>query len=199
VLVSLHLTNFRGFEEHEIPLRKLTVIVGANNAGKSTVVEGLRLVALSVARFSGGAGFGPIPDWLDHPEAYRGITPVARTLEGADQSMLYLYGGPPALIKARFSSGATVLVFVGPEGQLHSVCRDRNGSAVGSAAEAKRLGLTPISIQPQVAPLLRDEKSLQRRTVQRGDGTYLAPLHFRNQLRYFGEHFPEFQRLVEET
>ncbi|PYS69901.1 MAG: hypothetical protein DMF73_13950 [Acidobacteria bacterium] len=45
MLTKLILRNFRGFENHELPLRETTVIVGRNNAGKSTVVEALRLAA----------------------------------------------------------------------------------------------------------------------------------------------------------
>ena len=72
MLARLRLRNFRGFDEHVVPLRKLTLIVGANNAGKSTIVEALRLVALVVNRFLRGTGnFVPIPEWLNEPEAFR--------------------------------------------------------------------------------------------------------------------------------
>lgn len=76
----LRLQNFRGFEDHEIPFAGTTVMVGANNAGKSTVVEALRLIALATRRLR-----GPIrrlidpPDWLQHPEASAGVRlPVSR-------------------------------------------------------------------------------------------------------------------------
>jgi AAA15 family ATPase/GTPase len=46
VIEKLTVENFRGFDHHEIPFRETTIIVGANNAGKSTAVEALRLIAL---------------------------------------------------------------------------------------------------------------------------------------------------------
>ena len=55
---KVRLRNFRGFDDHVVPLRDLTIIVGENNAGKSTIVEALRLAALAVNRFRrGGSQF----------------------------------------------------------------------------------------------------------------------------------------------
>ena len=79
MLERLRLRNFRGFDDHVVPLRETTIIVGQNNAGKSTIVEALRLVALVVSRLRrGGSQFVGVPDWLNHPEAHRGIQPALR-------------------------------------------------------------------------------------------------------------------------
>jgi AAA15 family ATPase/GTPase len=50
MLSEITFRNFKCFSRHTIPLRPVTVIVGRNNAGKSTVVEALRLVSLVVSR-----------------------------------------------------------------------------------------------------------------------------------------------------
>jgi predicted ATPase len=202
VLDSLRLRNFRGFDDHLVPLRELTIIVGENNAGKSTIVEALRLVALVVNRFRrGGSQFVGVPDWLNHPDAHRGIQPVrrGRGFEGHGRSTFHAYNPPPAIITANFSGGASAVVFVGPDGDLHGVARDPHGTALGTGAAARNLSLTPIWIQPQVGPLLRDERILAEATVRRGVGTYLTPLHFRNQLRLFEESWGAFTALAEET
>ncbi|MEO1333139.1 MAG: AAA family ATPase [Myxococcota bacterium] len=46
MLTELHLRNYRCFREHKLSFKDLTIVVGGNNAGKSTVVEALRLVAM---------------------------------------------------------------------------------------------------------------------------------------------------------
>lgn len=43
-LKSLKLVNYKGFENHTINLRRTNVLVGANNAGKSTALGALRLI-----------------------------------------------------------------------------------------------------------------------------------------------------------
>ena len=50
MLSEISLRNFKCFSRHTIPLRAITVIVGRNNAGKSTIVEALRLVSLVASR-----------------------------------------------------------------------------------------------------------------------------------------------------
>jgi len=202
VLERLRLRNFRGFDDHVVPLRETTIIVGQNNAGKSTIVEALRLVALVVNRLRrGGSQFVGVPDWLNHPEAHRGIQPAlrGRGFEGHGRSTFHAYNSPPAIIDAYFTGGASVVVFVGPDGELHGVARDARDTAVGTGTAARDLLLTPIWIQPQVAPLLRDERILAEATVRRGAGTYLTPLHFRNQLRLFDDSWGAFKALAEST
>ena len=44
MLRELRLENYRGFSDHSIPFEEVSVLVGRNNAGKSTAVEALRLV-----------------------------------------------------------------------------------------------------------------------------------------------------------
>jgi len=204
MLERLHLDNFRGFEDHTVPLRELTIVVGANNAGKSTIVEALRLIALVVRRFRRGTGaFTEMPGWLDHPDAFRGIQPAVAGrsgFEGHGPSTFHQYGDPPAVLRAEFATGVSVIVFIGPDGEIHGVARDSDGHAVGTSAAARALDLTAIQIQPQVAPLLRREVLLTEETVRRGEGTYLAPQHFRNQLWVSDEEeWDAFVQLAEST
>jgi hypothetical protein len=168
MLESLQIENFRGFEDSRVPLRETTIVVGGNNAGKSTLVEALRLVALVTSRFLRGTGrFVPPPSWLDHPAAlFEGLSPALRGApsDGAERNLFFRYGDPPALLTARFATGATALVFVGPESQLHGVARRPDGSPITRATSVHSLGLAPIAVQPQVAPLLREEPAKQGRS-----------------------------------
>jgi hypothetical protein len=202
VIDTLVLENFRGFEHHEVPFRDVTIVVGGNNAGKSTLVEALRLVALVADRFHRGAGrFVGSPSWLSHPEAFDGIAPAVRGMpaDGFEATVFHRYGPPPAVLTATFSSGASITVFVGPDAQVHGVARRADGAPVTRASAGPRLGLDPIAVQPQVAPLLREEPLRQEETIRRGDGTYLAPQHFRNQLWLYHEFYAEFKAMAERT
>jgi predicted ATPase len=204
VIESLALENFRGFERHEVPLQAVTIMVGGNNAGKSSIVEALRLVALVTDRFRRGTGrLVAAPEWLEnHDDAFEGIAPAVRsmTANGFESAVFHRYGPPPAVITAAFSSGATVTVFVGPDGRVHGVARQPDGAPITRIASGVRLGLDPIAVQPLVAPLQREEPIWTLETVERGDGTYLAPQHFRNQLwHYSDELYNEFVQIAEAT
>ncbi len=41
---NIHIENFRNFQNTDIPLKKLTIIVGENDAGKSNLLDAVRLV-----------------------------------------------------------------------------------------------------------------------------------------------------------
>lgn len=61
-LKSMKLVNYKGFENHTISLRRTNVLVGANNAGKSTALGALRLIAamLPQARRTAPSGVGEV-------------------------------------------------------------------------------------------------------------------------------------------
>jgi len=56
-LVEVSIENFRGIRELEIPLDALTVLIGENNVGKSTILEAIRLVLLRGAGSKRGGQF----------------------------------------------------------------------------------------------------------------------------------------------
>lgn len=204
MISNLRLQNFRGFDDHLVPLRESTIIVGANNAGKSTVVEALRLVAVATDRLlRANSNLVKTPDWLENTLSPVGLSPSVRglTSDGLESTLFHQYRDPPAQITATFESGAEVVVYIGPASQIHAVARFRNGSALTSIREASRLGLHPISAQPQVTPLLRDEPIRTDGTIRRGEGTYLASQHFRNQLWRVKRQklYREFREIAEES
>jgi energy-coupling factor transporter ATP-binding protein EcfA2 len=204
LITDLHLLNFRGFEDHRVPLRDRTIIVGVNNAGKSTVVEALRLVAVVTDRLlRGTSSLKKTPDWLELPVGPVGLSPSVRglTSDGLESTLFHRYADPPAIITATFASGSQVVVYVGPNSQVHAVARRSDGAAITSPGAAAALGLTPIAAQPQVAPLLRDEPIRTDETIRRGEGTYLESQHFRNQLFRARKTklYREFRRIAEDS
>ncbi|MCC7052240.1 MAG: AAA family ATPase [Gemmatimonadaceae bacterium] len=197
MLTKLTLKNFRGFEEHELPLRRQTIIVGRNNAGKSTIVEALRLVALFTSRLPTGT-FRPPPEWLDQPGAGRGIF---SSLDGTSfdfDTAHHRYAPPPSVITAEFSHGAVLRLYVG-DSQIFASAQNQQGRLVGDRASARLLALPPVLIMPQIGPLALEERLLNSEYVRRMQGTPLASQHFRNQLHLDAEGFERLQKLVEDT
>jgi energy-coupling factor transporter ATP-binding protein EcfA2 len=201
MLTSLRLQNFRCFKDHIVPLRPTTIVVGRNNAGKSTIVEALRLVSLIVSR-APNLNFTQVPKWLDAPKAFRGVSPSLRGFEFDFTTAFHRYAEPPSVITAEFSTGAAVQIFIGKgkdEAEIHSVIKNRQGNIVSSKSQVQALQLPGVSSLPQIGPLLKEEKLLGPDYVRNAVSSALAPLHFRNQLLVFGSQFAEFKRIAEET
>lgn len=190
MITELHLKNFRGFEDHVVPLKPFTIIVGRNNAGKSTIAEALRLISIVVIRFKGD--LTAIPTRWDFPLNRRGPHPF-KNLEINMQSVFHGYGEPPAFIRAKFSSGEIVEVTITREEIVARRMRAK-GARVPTLS-----GLSRVSILPQVAPVAREERLLTEDYVKSALSSALAPMHFRNQLYLLKEYWPAFKATAERT
>lgn len=155
MLTELRLRNFKGFNRHTIPLRDRSVLVGRNNAGKSTIIEALRLIAIVADRYTSLVYREP-PAWTDLPLVKRGVAPSLRGLEFNFDTAFHGLGEGPAVLTAKFASRETIEIFIGSD-DLHAVITDRAGVPISSKSQALKLRLPRVSIQPQVGPLLREE------------------------------------------
>jgi len=199
MLTTLSLTNFRRFDDYELTLKPRTVIVGPNNAGKSTIVDALRLVSL-VANRLGGLRFERVPDWLTDPVGTHGVAPSLRDLNTNLRTIFHDYQAPPSIVTAHFAGGESVRVYVGSGERVFAIVHDSLDRLVTSKADAHKLQFPRVAIQPQVAPVSVLEKRLDRETVRRSLDSALAPGHFRNQLHLLGAPiFREFKAKAEAT
>jgi len=198
MLREIHLTNYRGFENHTIPIREFTIAVGENNAGKSTLVEALRLLSLVTARY-GNLTYRRPPAWADLPRREVGVAPSLRGIDIEFRALYHRYGAPPAVITATFATEETVTIYLGGESELHAVIRSADGEVIRNRAGARGLRLPRVSAMPQVAPVSTEEALLTEDYVRSALSSLLAPRHFRNQLLVLDEFFQEFQGVAEEN
>lgn len=197
-LKNLHLYNFRGFDDHQMPFRKRTIIVGANNTGKSTSVEALRLVSLVTNRFR-NLSYNHPPGALGLPVRQWVVSPSLESISVNFDNVCHLLGDPPSVITATFTEGQVVEVYLVKGERLYATVRDPSGVVVRSKAQAAEVNLPTIHVLSQVAPLLRGEKILTEPYVLANISTELSPLHFRNQLRLMPKEFVEFKKLAGQT
>ncbi len=198
VITELSLTNFRCFEQHRVDLRPMTVIVGRNNAGKSTLVEALRLVSVVANRYR-HLTFGTPPRWSDLPKRVRGVSPSLQGFDFNVDTVFHRYGDPPAAVRAGFASGAAIDLRIGPAGSVFAVIYNRDGDVVQTKGQAGSVEISPVSILPQIGPLQENESVLVDDYVRRSLSSRLASAHFRNQLYVLGDVVDRFRQLAEST
>ena len=198
MLNLLHLKNFRAFADHTLSLRPLTIVVGRNNAGKSTIVEALRIIALITRRF-GNLNFRAVPSWLNAPRVYRGVSPDLSHGGFNFETVFHRYGDPPATITASFDNGTKISAYIGMNDVLHAVIFDPSGRPIQDKAQARHINLPLVSILPQPSPLPDEEELLNEEYVRRTIDSQLASLHFRNQLRFDHSAYRRFRQMVEES
>lgn len=126
MLRQLRMENYRCFEDHTILLEPNAVLVGRNNAGKSSIIEALRIVATVVNRK--GAAFVTAPPWLDLSRFQVGIAPGISELGLNLSAVFHRYHEPPAIITATFREGGVVTICrQGREG----ICNDSGRRQLG--------------------------------------------------------------------
>jgi hypothetical protein len=173
--------------------------VGRNNAGKSTIIEALRLVSLIANRLE-FLSFAEVPRWLDIPRINRGVAPSLSHQDLDFESVFHSYGDPPAEIIAKFGTGSRITVYLGRDGRVHAVAKDPHGNVVGTKGQAGALALPKVGILPQIRPLVQKEIVLDPEYVRQSLSSTLASRHFRNELNLlYHEAFAEFKDISEAT
>lgn len=201
MLESITFTNYKCFHNQTIPFRPSTIVVGRNNAGKSTIVEALRLVSLVANRVEHLRFYAP-PNWTGLYRSHKGVWPSLDDQDINFDGVFHRYNDPPAIILAKFSNGSSVELFVGREkgqGHVHGVIRNAKGKIAQNANEAALAAIPRIAILPQVAPVNKTEQILNSEHVRRNLSTSLAPRHFRNQINLLHHFYGDFRKISEET
>ncbi len=196
MLRQLTLQNFRCFENHSLSFQTHTVLVGKNNAGKSSIVEALQLLAAVVNRKS--AAFVAPPAELGLREFRSCIRPKVSHLDLALGTIFHRYNDPPAVLTGVFERDTTVTVYVsGPETVCATVQARKNW--IISTHQLRQLALPWIYVLPQVGPLQIEEYLLDDSYVAEKMFSNLSSRHFRNQLSRHPVEFVNFKRLAEST
>jgi hypothetical protein len=110
-----------------------------------------------------------------------------------------MYGNPPAIIEAIFTNGASIKAYVGEGLDIFAIITDEYGCQVRNSKEAKNVNIPIIEVLPQISAVLDSEKVIKKATVDGNKATRLASRNFRNQLFYYSEAFPTFEKLAEST
>jgi predicted ATPase len=194
MLRQLHLSNFKCFNQHTVTFEQTTVLVGKNNAGKSTIVEALHLVGAVANRKA--ASFVHPPRWADLPKFQLGIAPSLAHLDMDLRKVFHRYGEPPAVIAASFEAGVKVTVYLGPEETAYATVENQR-DWVRTSGKFAALCIPWIYILPQVAPIPENEPVLTDNYVSEHLYTRLSSRHFRNQVFRRPDSFKEFKELAE--
>lgn len=198
MLEKIKIENYRCYDQHEIDFKNLSIIVGKNNAGKSTLVEALRLVSLALSRFRSVVYHTP-PSWLDLPLAAKGINPSLKSFGFNTENLFHKYGNAPSIITAIFSNIITVKIYIGDEAELFCTLIDKKGGYITTKGAANQLDIPQVNILPQITPIEKEEKVLGREYVRQNLATDLSSRHFRNQLALLYENYPKFSQLAEQS
>ncbi len=194
---SIKIENFRGFKNQNIEFRNLNIAIGKNNAGKTTLIEALRIISLITRKYK-TANFKQCPSWLDIPKRHFGIKPSLKDIDLSFDNITYAYSDEPAKIIIMFENNCKIVLHFKNKDQFHAVLFFEDGTICNNSNRTDLI-LPEINILPQISPLQKTEEILNEDYVKNNIDYSLSSRHFRNQLIYFEEQYDTFKFLVEST
>ena len=192
---SITVENYKRFERFTVSCRAANILVGPNNAGKSTVLDALRIFS-AVHRFASRTR----PTYREH-DGFGGCATyeLPTNLVGVPISnVVRNYADDPARILITLDNGSTLHVRLHPE---HSVVAFLETDQRVPRTPAEYRTLVPINlvIVPTLSSLEENEEYVLDETVARNENTRLASRNFGNiVLRKSQEQFDRFSALATE-
>ncbi|MDP5138589.1 AAA family ATPase, partial [Rheinheimera baltica] len=192
---SIKFTNFKALRNYSVSLSETNILVGPNNAGKSTVISAFRIldVALRKAKRlkaervplpNGSTGFGHrVPEQQ-----------ISVSLENVATD----YNAEDSKIEFRLTNKNKLFLFFPNEGGciLHW---ENDGSGLNTPGRFRSAFPINIQVVPVLGPLEHEESYVNEDTVKNSLNTHRACRHFRNYWHYFNEGWDQFSEMISST
>ena len=193
--VKVEFKNYKALKNFSLTLTDLNIMVGPNNAGKSTIIGAFKILSEGIKRarsrtpehlyFKDGGVFGYTVPLSNIPVASENILTNYDTRE-------------PAEIKFSLSSGNSLkLIF--PEDNVCYLQCIAGFKKITSSNEFKRNFNIKIGFVPILGPIEHDESLYQEDAARNALLSHKASRNFRNIWHHYPEDFEKFQDLVSST
>jgi predicted ATP-dependent endonuclease of OLD family len=190
LLKSITLKKYRGFENHQIDFKAKTpiLLLGKNNAGKSTIIEVLRLCSFIISKQT-RTTYKEKPDWVKLSDTHqtinkntRGILQKIERLIKFPETLGYRYSEDELpYSKVCFDNGSSMEMFFNPSSkEVFAVLKDTNDRVISKKTTEPTLPL--MATLPQIGPLNQEERILDEDYVNNSKYLPVTSMHFRNKL-----------------
>lgn len=198
MISEIQFENYRCFEKSKIKYKELVIIVGRNNAGKSSMIEALRMISYASGKAQ-RTNYRSVTPNLGISARYKGIRIDTDKLKIDLRGIVYLYEEKTAKVTAVFDDGCKIVILANKD-VAFAILYDPKGNNIVTKAQAKNYHFGNISILPQIGLIKENEKKLAEDTVINDKDTYLSSRHFRNEiLVYRSEYWKDFKKLAEKS
>jgi hypothetical protein len=193
---SVHFVRYKAFRNYSISLRKLNVLVGPNNSGKSTILGAFRILSEALRKGkSRNPTLVPGPDGETYGYAV-GLQDVAV----ATENIFFDYDdSQPAVVRFRISNGNELLLFFPEPGVCTLICEPKGKPIVMSTTSFKAEYNVSIGFVPILGPVGHNERVYEKEAARLALLTHDAARNFRNIWHHYPEDFGQFRSLVQAT
>lgn len=191
-LISIKFTNFKSLRNFTISLQDINILVGPNNAGKSTIISALRIleVALKRAR-SKNAERVTLPNNSLGFGHHISLSQLSISLENVATD----YNSEDSQIDFRFSNKNRLSLFFPNDGGC-TLFWECEGQPITTVSRFKTAFPITIQVVPVLGPLEYRELFVNEDTIKSALNTHRASRHFRNYWHHFPDGWDLFEQMV---
>lgn len=192
---SVAFKNYKALKNYSISLKHFNVLVGPNNAGKSTIIGAFRILAEGMRKASArNAEYIPIDGFQGW-----GYRVSLDDLPIATENIFSDYDeSNPASIEFRLTGGNKLELIFPEQNACYLRCKTSGKLVQTPAAFRKEFNAT-IGFVPVLGPVEHDERLFQKDAARLALLTHRASRNFRNIWYHYPEDFDEFRSLIRST
>lgn len=188
-------SKFKAFKKYRIDLNEFNILVGPNNAGKSTVIAAFRILAAAIRKAESRRAeivSGPMGQ-------VRGYKVDLSPISVAEENIFFNYDEKePAFITFTMSNGYTQTLYFPEQGACHYIA-DAGGKSIDNPAAFKKHFNCGIGFVPILGPVDHNEPLYGKDAARLALFSYRAARNFRNIWFHYPDHFDEFREVLQRT
>jgi hypothetical protein len=194
-ITSVRFLRYKAFREFSVSLERFNILVGANNAGKSTILSAFRILAEALRRAKAKS-----PTFVQGPDGVtRGYQVNLGNVPVATENIFHEYNeAQAASVTFRLSTGDYLILFFPERGICNLICETAGRPITSPSAFRKHFDLE-IGFVPTLGPVEHEEPLYQQEAARVALFTHTASRNFRNIWYHYPEFFPEFRQLINDT
>jgi len=187
--------RFKAFERFELYLRHFNILVGPNNAGKSTILAAFRILAAGMRRANQRK-----PQLLHGPSGQTLGYPVdLSAISIAEENLFYNYDDSvPASVTFKLSNKNEIMLYFPGQGACHLIAHDPTKQIQTPTLFRSRFNC-PIGFVPILGPVEHNERLFEKQAARLALFNYRAARNFRNIWYHYPEYFDTFRTLLRQT
>lgn len=187
--------QFKAFRSFTLRLRHFNILVGPNNAGKSTILASFRILAAGMRKASQRK---PIP--LSGPNGRAlGYIVDLNAISVAEENIFYNYDDSEAAsVTFSLSNNNSLKLYFPERGTCYLFADDSAGHTM-SPSNFRANFQCSVGFVPILGPVEHNERLYEKEAARLALFSYLAARNFRNIWHHYPEHFETFRKLLQET
>ena len=193
--VSVDFHRFKAFRSFTLRLRHFNILVGPNNAGKSTILAAFRILAAAMRKASARN-----PNMIRGPRGnVFGYVIELDAISVAEENIFYNYDdSEAATVSFKLSNGNELLLYF-PEQGACSLIPEAQGKPIRTTSSFRSHFNCSIGFVPILGPVEHHELLFEKEAARLALFNYRAARNFRNIWYHYPEKFNVFRAALTQT